>query len=60
MVAGVTAARLALPAGLSHAEALALLVPLGIAIHCAAFLALDRGGLLRPALSILRDVALRR
>jgi len=60
MVAVVTATPLSLPAGWSHAEALALLVPLGAAVHCAAFLALDRGRLLRPAASILRDIARRR
>ncbi|MFM8992452.1 MAG: hypothetical protein ACKOUS_23290 [Alphaproteobacteria bacterium] len=60
MVAIVTVTRLSLPAGWSHAEALALLVPLGAVVHCLAFLALDRGRLLRPAASILRDVARRR
>lgn len=60
MVAAVTAARLALPPDWSHAQALAALVPLGVAVHGAAFLALDRGRLLRPALSILRDIACRR
>lgn len=60
MAASVTAARLALPAGWSHAEALALLVPLGVAVHAAVFLPLDRGRLLVPALSILRDMLCRR